>query len=332
MNIESIVERALCDELFTVCEIGYLEGGKRSIRRWGERRERLFDLASLTKLFTTAVTLSLIDRGVLSLSSGVSSLLPIASGSLRKRLAPITVSQLLTHHSTLPAWHPFYVHATMDFYTTLETALTAEGASSGMCYSDLNYMLLAQIIEEHTHMSLERAIRTLIIEPFGLGDTTYHPDPSHCVPTEWGNRIERKMVEERNLSFDGWREEGRAIQGEADDGNAFYYFGGTAGHAGLFSSTDDLLTFASRFLDGFISETLKESVFTDWGDTRGLGCHSGELFPCNGWGHTGFTGTYLYVNPTDNRVLTILTNRLNVPDPRSIHEFRIAIARACLAC
>jgi CubicO group peptidase (beta-lactamase class C family) len=138
------------------------------------------------------------------------------------------------------------------------------------------------------------------------------------------------MVGERALSFDGWRDEGRAIQGEANDGNAFYYFGGVAGHAGLFSCAADLLTFSRRFLSGFISDELKARVFTDWGSTRGLGYHTGELYPHNGWGHTGFTGTYLSLNPADGRVLTILTNRLNVQNPRSIHEFRIAVAQACL--
>lgn len=330
MSREAIVACALADGLFTVCEIGYRDGGGSSIQRWGEGSGRLFDLASLTKLFTTSAILALIDQGRLSLLSSVTSLLPLESDFLNRRLQSVSILHLLTHHSTLPAWYPFYVHRELPFFEVLQIALSGVKPTIGMCYSDLNYLLLASVIEEITQEPLESAIRRLVLDPLALGETTYRPDPAICVPTEWGNRIERQMVTDRGLSFTGWRDERRAIKGESDDGNAFYYFGGVAGHAGLFSTTDDLLAFATRLLTDFMTEELKGKVFTDWGDGRGLGWHQSELFPGNGWGHTGFTGTYLAVNPADGRALSILTNRLHVPNPQSIHEFRIAVAQTYL--
>jgi len=84
-------------------------------------------------------------------------------------------------------------------------------------------------------------------------------------------------------------------------------------------------------LAGFISPALKEQVFRDWGSNRGLGWQCGELYPHGGWGHTGFTGSYLYLNIQSGSIISILTNRQNVLQPRIINDFRIALANACLA-
>lgn len=331
MKVDAIVHDALAQELFTVCEIGYHDGSTLSIRRWGTESGPLFDLASLTKLFTSTAICVLMEKQALSLFSDATSLVPSNLGYVRSRLGWAHVGNLLTHHSMLPAWHPFYAYDEHSFFEILQSSLKSEPMSMGYCYSDLNYMILAKIIEAVTDCTLQEALQTLVLDPMGLAETCYRPpDPERCVPTEWGNRLEKAMVSERGLSFGRWRDEGRAIQGEANDGNAFYYSGGVAGHAGLFSTSADLIKFAQAVNDDFLSPQMKQLVFRDWGSGRGLGWHQGELFPKGGWGHTGFTGTYLSVHPTDKQVLTILTNRLNVPNPRSIQDFRIAIAQACL--
>jgi len=167
-------------------------------------------------------------------------------------------------------WYPFYTRSGEDFQTILEDVLKESPISNKTIYSDLNFMLLSLIVSKTTNLCLDQAIQTLVLNPLGLKDTTYPPIPSLCVATEYGNRIEKHMVHDLRLTFDGWRGETTPIKSSCNDGNSHYYFHGVSGHA-------------------------------------------------------GFTGTYLYVNPERDMVITILTNRLHTRTVRNINPIRLEI-------
>jgi len=321
---KSIIEAALSQSLFTTAHIGYQSTNNREVTKWGATEGELFDIASLTKLFTTTAILRLVDTKKLFLSTPVSTLLPHLGKEASTLLSAIDITQLLSHHSTLPAWYPFYVHLNDSYDKIIVKAVNRLGPSIGMCYSDLNFIILGKIIEELTQSSLSEALDTLVCSPLDLTETTFTPQKNRCVPTELGNKIEQSMVNDLNFNFDNWRRD--EIQGEVNDGNAFYYFGGVAGHAGLFSTVDDLLALGKAYVEDFISPKLLSKVFIDYGEGRGLGWHLGELYPNGGWGHTGFTGTYLAIQRNKKSIVTILTNRLHVPTPVSINSFRIDLA------
>ena len=197
-----------------------------------------------------------------------------------------------------------------------------------MIYSDINFMLLGLIVSNMKKLLLDQAIQTLVLNPLGLKDTTYRPIPSLCVATEYGNRIEKQMVHDRGLSFNGWRDETIPIQGSSNDGNCHYYFHGVSGHAGLFAPVQDVLSFGKAFLSpehATIDVELYNHIIKNWGEGRGYGIQYGELYPDQGFGHTGFTGTYLYVNPKRDLVITILTNRLHTQTVRNINPIRLEI-------
>jgi CubicO group peptidase (beta-lactamase class C family) len=255
-------------------------------------------------------------------------LLPIENLQLKQQLGHLTVADLLTHHSGLPAWYPFYTRKGEDFQTILQDILANYPLSNKTIYSDLNFMLLGKIVSETTNLCLYQAIQTLVLNPLGLRDTTYRPDPSLCVATEYGNQIEKQMVQERGLQFNKWRDEITPIKGSCNDGNAHYYCKGVSGHAGLFSSPQDVLTFGKAFLSADhakLDTGLYNHTIQNWGEGRGYGIQFGELYPDQGFGHTGFTGTYLYVNPKRDLVITILTNRLHTQTVRNSNPIRLEI-------
>ena len=204
--------------------------------------------------------------------------------------------------------------------------------SKKMTYSDLNFILLGLILEYVTGQSLEHGIRFLVLDPLHLDQTTYAPDPIRCVATETGNSIERGMVNELGLAYTGWRPD-EAIQGQCNDGNAFYYFHGIAGHAGLFSTAEDLLTFGRAFCtpdESFLSHSLVARILRDRGDDRMYGFQCGSLYPGGGFGHTGFTGSYVYVQPELDIIITVLTNRLHDNLPKNVNRFRTEVVNTLL--
>jgi len=197
-------------------------------------------------------------------------------------------------------------------------------------------MLLGRVIEHTTRLPLKEAMAQLVLAPLGLSHTSYGPC-NGASPTEWGNRIEKGMVQNLGLTFEAWRPEDEPIQGACNDGNAWYFFGGVAGHAGLFGDAADLCALGRLYLNGglwrdeaYLAADLVTEACQDRGTGRGLGFQFGDLYPEAGFGHTGFTGTYLYLNPQQNLVGALLTNRLNGPTPGKIDEFRRNQVKAAL--
>ncbi len=297
----------------------------------------IFDLASVTKLFTTTAVLRLITEGRLRLDTDVADSLEGPSG-LRESLEGVDVEKLLTHSSGIPWWYPFYARRSAGdrgtFLDVLAEVLKEHPRSPGVVYSDLGFMILGVLIERITGMDLPRALDALVLRPLGLGRTSFRRPRGPAAATEAGNRIERRMVAEKGLEFDHWRDESRPIVGEPNDGNTHYFFHGAAGHAGLFGDAADLCRLGQLYveagrIDGreWLAPGLVEDAFQDHGDGRGLGFQLGDPFPPGTAGHTGFTGTCLLVGPAAGIAAALLTNRLHVPEPRDIKAYRREMLR-----
>lgn len=308
----------------------------------------LFDLASLSKLFTATAILRLVSLGRLSLGEKVSGLYRRFSRSLgleegllprlERGLGEIDLAALLSHSSGIHYWHPFYASQGRPFESILAEVLEAHPPTGQVVYSDLNFMILGRLVEGLSGKPFQDAMRDLVISPLGLGRTSYGKPLGSAAPTEFGNRIERSMVAGLGLSFDGWRDESVAIQGEPDDGNCHYYFHGAAGHAGVFSGPGDLCRLGLLYLhaglsDGkpFLDPALASEAMRDRGGGRGLGFQLGENYPGGGAGHTGFTGTYLHVNEGSGLVIALLASRLHEPRPVDINPVRREFSRIALS-
>ncbi len=310
--------------------------------------ETKFDIASLTKLFTTTAALRLATNKAIDLDAtlgDIESAARMASGHplLEKAFSTITVRKLMTHSSGLHYWYPFYAAGGGDFASIMESVLERFPLGLEIVYSDLNYMLLGKIVESASGLphgavqepALKAAMCDIVCGPLKLADTGYKPELGPFAATEFGNRIEKKMVQDLGFTFSGWRSDSIPFVGEPDDGNCHYFFGGVAGHAGIFSTARDLCALGRLYLDpkghdGFLSPGLVAEAGLDHGGNRGLGFQLGELYPDGGFGHTGFTGTYLYLNTEKRLAVAILANRLHVEAPQNINELRKSIVIAAL--
>jgi CubicO group peptidase (beta-lactamase class C family) len=198
---------------------------------------------------------------------------------------------------------------------------------SGRHYSDLGFMLLGEIVRRVSGEELDAAARRLIHEPLGMRDTTYVPDPAlrdRIAATSAGDAYERRMVATGepypvpldSSAFAGWRR--HTLVGEVNDGNAHHAFGGIAGHAGLFSTARDLVAFGEALAHGGPVWSRKTvSLFTREGPDPGQALGFWTRRP--GFGHSGFPGTELLVDPARGLVAVLLTNRLHAPgDPQPL--------------
>lgn len=295
--------------------------------------DAVFDLASVTKLLTTTMVLGLVGQNRLALDTTLyevfATFLPAGPGRLgpvtRERLQGVTIRAALLHASGLPAWHPFYTGA--EFWQTLEDVLAKTPPEAGTRYSDINFILLGMAVECVSGHSLAQNLDEI---NRALGTRfTYNPqNKAACVPTEYGNQCEMAMCAERGLVFDGWRDTAAPIQGEADDGNCWYAFGGVCGHAGAFGTADDLLLLGELYMSGgarggvrLMPEDLARAALTDAGEGRGLGFDTGDVFP-HGAGHTGFTGTALWLCPARDISAVLLASRLPLPGPPNLQPLR----------
>ena len=274
------------------------------------RNDTLFDCASLTKIATATQVLLAVEQGLLQLDSALINLLPQVSEDafLRQRLGHTTLFQLLTHTAGLPAWYPFYT-GKEGFWPTLRAAL-ASTPETGVVYSDIGFILLGKVLEELHQKPLEQCLQDNLVVPYQVGNMTYLPDKIlDIMPSSYGNPIEENMVRDMGLSFDGWRPH-TPITGQTNDGNAHYAFRGVSGHAGLFSDGRSLANLCRLYMNTV--SPLMMSSMQEQASGRGLGWQVGDMYP-KGCGHTGFTGTSLYVSPNLNIGCVLLTNRLFYP-------------------
>lgn len=297
--------------------------------------DHIFDLASLTKIYATTYGLmALHSDGEVDLEDPLTRYLP---GFDREGFNEITIRHLLSHTSGLQPWYPTYYAAdNAEERREFILSLPPENPpGEARVYSDLGFMLMADLIEEITEMPFADYLDNRIYSRIGLPDTQFTPvGPllERTVSTSHGNPFEKKMVYDPDFgynidadpdSWDGWRT--YTLKGEVNDGNAFYTHQGIAGHAGLFSTAADLYKLTSVILNEgiykgielFTAETIR--IFTTPGEFgHGLGwmmtpasLNADSLSGVN-MGHTGFTGTNVLVNPSQDLIYILLTNRQHV--------------------
>ncbi|MFJ8846500.1 serine hydrolase [Streptomyces cyaneofuscatus] len=294
--------------------------------------DTVFDLASISKLFTSILAVQQIERGTLELEATVASYLPDFAGGGKQ---DITVRQLLTHTSGFRAWIPLYQEPTREGkLRMLWNEVPASAPGSAYLYSDLNLISLQLILEQITGHTLDVLLRDEITAPLGMHRTRYNP------PASWKPKI--AATEDARLPWSGL--ERGLVWGEVHDENA-YSFDGVAGHAGVFSCAWDLAVLARTLLNGgvygrsrILSEDSVDLLFTDFntafpGDEHGLGFelyqhwYMGAMATPRTAGHTGFTGTSLVLDPSTDTFLIVLGNSVHpVRSWRSGSAPRVATA------
>ncbi|WP_078509459.1 serine hydrolase domain-containing protein [Streptomyces viridosporus] len=283
-----------------------------------------FDLASLTKLFTSVAAVQQIERGTLGIDARVGAYLPDFTAAARHG---VTVRQLLTHTSGLRPELPLYACADGAQRLALLRAEPPVGVPGTYCYSDLNMLLLQHVLERLTGRTLDTLVRDGITRPLGMTATGFGPCPG-AAATEDQRRPWAKA--DRGM-----------LRGEVHDENA-WALGGVAGHAGLFSTGRDLAVFCRALLAGgsygparILGPDFVDLLFTP----PGLGFaldqpwFMGELAGRGAAGHTGFTGTSLVLDRATDTYLVLLANTVHprrrpTPDnaPRADAGTRVARA------
>ncbi len=302
------------------------------------KRERMtvstvFDLASVTKVAATSLAIArLVDRGDLAMGIRASRFLP---GLRRGRKRDITVTHLLTHTSGLPAYDNYlrrgFTNAE-DVVADIAARRLPHAPGSKFVYSDLGAILLAKIVEAVAGVPFDAFCMAEVFGPLGMTDTCFNPAKtlrSRCAPTA--------------------RRRGKLLRGEVHDENAFV-LGGAAGHAGLFSTVSDLRRLADMILaEGWtphglflraqtVREFLRPRRLPD-GNVRGLGWDvdspyssvRGHVFPFGSVGHSGFTGTSIWLDPAARTSVIILSNRVHPDDGGDAKPVRAQVASIAAA-
>lgn len=305
--------------------------------------DTVFDLASLTKVIaTTTAVMTLIEQGRVRLNDPVATFVP---GFDRYGKAGITVRHLLTHVSGLRPdvdLHPWTGYAAAIALAIDEVPTSAPGEQ--FVYSDINFFLLGDIVTRVTGQSLDAYLRRAVFEPLGMRDTGFLPAAA---------LMPRIAPTERCAEQDAWpckRPDAAPLRGVVHDPTA-RRMGGIAGHAGLFSTARDLQRFARMLINGGVlngtrvlsSATVKAmtSPATPAGMTsvRGLGwdidtsysSNRGDLFPIGSYGHTGFTGTSLWIDPASKSYVIFLSSRLHPDGTGDVGVLRSRIATVAAA-
>jgi len=293
-----------------------------------EADRTIYDLASLSKVIgTTTALMVLYDEGRVSLDAPVVRYLSAFSGGWKDS---VTVRQLLEHRSGLPAGRDLWRIAHTPDEARAAVLQTALVCRPGDCYiySDLGADVLGMIVESITGESLDRFLDERVFQPLGMNDTFYRPS---------------ETVKDRVAPTEVNPPRGYPLQGEVHDENA-YALGGVAGHAGLFSTAADLSIFAQMMLnDGtyngvrIIADSTVQLFTHRAAGTRALGWDTcdgdggcGRFLGERAYGHTGFTGTSIWIDPDRQMFVILLTNRVHAARARQPARV-IADVRADLA-
>ena len=289
----------------------------------------MFDLASVTKVMgTTMAVMLLADQGRVELDAPVYRYLPDFRDVHKDS---ITVRHLLSHSAGLVQWQPLYYQASnaREAYAVIRDMPLQWGVGEGRHYSDLGFMLLGYIVERVSGQRLDMFLDSALYRPLGLDSTTFVPKAqgfTTFAATEQGNVYERHMVYDSTFGYrylgdptawDGWRH--HVLNGEVDDGNAFYAHGGIAGHAGLFSTAGQLRTLLDMLNAGGVAKgrrMLSADVVHRFLGRDRYGNYLGWMLPATlpegSFNHTGFTGTYVLGVPKYGLSVVLLTNRQNL--------------------
>jgi CubicO group peptidase (beta-lactamase class C family) len=316
-----VLRAAIAERAFPGCSVAVTYGG--SLVAWRGlgnftyeassppvQAETIFDLASISKVVaTTAMAMLLYQRGQLDLESPVASLLPEFAGADPRREL-VTVRMLLAHSSGLPAYVRLFQHAETReelMKSALRLPLTAAPGTRAE-YSDIGFIILGELLSRLADEPLDRFCQREVFGPLGMSHTAF------CPPSAWRNKIP-PTVDDRSFRY-------RVVQGEVHDENASV-MGGVAGHAGVFAPARDVGLFAHAMLRGGAPMLRAETVAlfarrepAPEGTSRALGwdtpsqpSQSGQYLARNSFGHLGYTGTSLWIDPERELSVTLLTNR-----------------------
>jgi CubicO group peptidase (beta-lactamase class C family) len=293
------------------------------------RRETLFDLASLTKVVATMPSVLLLaERGALDLDDPVCAYVPPFTGAGREQ---VTIRQLLCHTSGLPGEVRFWQGSSDPDAgrRTLRSAPLEVGPGTRVDYSDVGFMLLGQVVEAVSGMTFDAAVAELVTGPLRMTSTCFNPGPQ-----------DRRRAAATELGPGG-----KALLGVVHDENA-RFFGGVMGHAGLFSTVDDLVLYVRAWLAGSSGAPLlsRWSPEACRDQTAGLdGCRGlgwvlrgdaadflGDNWPPTSVSHTGFTGTSVAFDPASGYWAVLLTNDVHFGRGRgTIKALRQRVHAAC---
>jgi len=297
----------------------------------------LFDIASLTKVIgTTTSIMLLVDRGLIKVEDPVAKYINAFDTPEKKS---INIRHLLTHTAGLYDWYPLYYPSSnkQECYKLIGELPLKLPIGAQRSYSDLGFVLLGEIIEIVSGLSLEQFMEQNIFLPLGMKNTGYNPlingNYKKIAATSAGNPYEKRMVYDSLLGFkvkeidptqwNGWRT--YILKGEVNDGNTWYANNGISGAAGLFSTVDDLQKLVDVLINKgklnskeFITAKTIDSFLTKDKFNNGLGwmMDPENSFMYNGpegtFGHTGFTGTSIAVIPQSKTSVILLINRQNI--------------------
>jgi len=286
--------------------------------------ETIFDIASLTKCVATATSvMKLVEEGKIRINDPVNAYLPEFGKNGKES---ITIRELMTHFSGLPAdldlkaaWRGREAAYRMTMEEKPEFS-----PGSRFQYSDINFETLGFVVEKVSGLSLDEYAARNIFEPLGMSTTRFLP------PAQWRGRIAPTEYDENH----------QMMRGTVHDPTA-RRMGGVAGHAGVFSTADDLAKFAQAMLtgSGMLSRLTVEKMTTPQQPPtapvlRGLGwdidspfsSNRGEFLPVGSFGHTGYTGTSLWIDPVTQSYVIILTNAVHPRGGKSLASLRSRVA------
>lgn len=321
-----VIEEAIDDSIFPGAQIAIIKDNKILAHRGFGRQtydvnsppvttKTMYDLASVTKVTaTTLVAMKLYEQKLIRLDIPVNSYLPQFKGGLKDS---ITLRHLLTHSAGIRAWDRLWEHASnrqeaLEYIYNLPLEYTP---GDSMVYSDLGIIMVGEVLETVTGKTIDQLAQDLIIKPLGLKSTMYNPPQNlwkDIAPTEIGGDLKRGL-----------------IHGTVHDENTFF-LGGVSSHAGLFSTAEDLAVLSQMLLNKGIyrhqrfynPQTIKEWTTPQnmpsgsnralgWDTPSAKGSSAGDYFSPGSFGHLGFTGTSIWIDPGEKIAVILLTNRVH---------------------
>ncbi|MDX6612902.1 MAG: hypothetical protein QOD75_2088 [Blastocatellia bacterium] len=307
--------------------------------------DTIFDLASLTKVVATATSIMiLVERGKIRLSDPLSNYIPEIKGEGRER---ITIELLLTHRA---GYAPDF--DLKDRWTGYDEAIKRlikeplrNPVGARFVYSDICYIALGEVVRRVGGLPLDEFARRNIFAPLRMRDTGFRPAlnlRSRIAPTE---KRRGQLSYLGDTAQNAGAEGDKWLRGEVHDPTS-YRMNGVAGHAGLFSTADDLAIYAQMILNGgsyrgarilgplTVAEMTRPRLVADNGWTRGLGwdintsfsTNRGDLFPLGSFGHTGFTGTSIWIDPATQMFVIFLSNRVHPDGKGDVGPLRAKVA------
>jgi uncharacterized protein YbbC (DUF1343 family)/CubicO group peptidase (beta-lactamase class C family) len=339
--VDAIIEQAIADGNIPGAVLIVGHNGKVVYRKaYGSRAlepkrepmtlDTIFDLASLTKVIaTTTAVMQLVQQGKVRLNDPVAKYLPEFAQNGKD---DITVRQLLTHYSGLAPdidaktpWEGKDTAYRMSFAETLQNP-----PGSAFVYSDTNFIMLGALVEKVSGETLDQYATRHIFAPLKMLHTRFVP------PAAWKPKIAPTEYDENNHMLRGVVHDPRARR-----------MGGVAGHAGLFSTADDLAKFAQALLnggDGILSPLIVEKMTTPeqppaapvlrgfgWDIDSPFSSNRGDLLPVGSFGHTGFTGTSMWIDPTTQTYIILLTNAVHPHGKGNVIGLRSELATTVAA-